>query len=166
MARVIEPNGPVGEATLPIRLKAYDPSKLPDPITCNGALIVINDRGNDERPRIAIALGGTWVRLAYAGEHATAPVQITSSPVNIDVTPMIRDAVRDMLPALVPRAIQPLLPALAPMAIDDDRLRTMAQAMLEFDERLKALQATSVKHGEAIEQIDQTLIPVPKVSAA
>ena len=146
MARVIEDGGSVATLSKPIRPPSYEPNRLPDPVTCAGAVIVINDRHNNELlPRLAVSSGGAWVRLAYVQEAA-------QNAVTVDVSPLVRAAVRDMLPALVPRAPQPALAA--PMTHDDDTVRTLAQAMLEFERRLSELQSV-------VDEMDRALIPVP-----
>jgi len=160
MARVIEDGGATADVSKPIKPPNFEPNRLPDPVTCNGAVITINDRGNDERPRLAIAIGGSWVRLAYFGEHATAPVQITSSPVNIDVTPMIRDAVRDMLPALVPRA-NPV--AIAPPENNMDDVKNCARALIELADEMSR-QRDEINSLRSI--IDNARFPVPEKAVA
>ena len=151
MARVIEDGGAVATLSKPIRPPSYEPSRLPDPVSCAGSVIIINDRHNNELlPRLAVSSGAAWVRLAYAQE-------VAQNAVTVDVSPLVRAAVRDMLPSLVPRAPQPALAA--PMPHDDETVRTLAQAMLEFERRLSDLQSV-------VDEMDRALIPVPVTRSA
>ena len=146
MARVIEDGGSVATISKPLRPPSYEPNRVPDPITCAGAVIVINDRHNGELlPRLAVSSGAAWVRLAYASE-------VTQNAVTVDVSPLVRAAVRDMLPALVPRA-NPI--AIAPPENNMEDVKNCARALLELAEEVSRIRGI-------VEQHDQTLIPVPE----
>jgi len=160
MARVVEDGGCVAVISKPAQVPIYEPQRLPDPITCAGSIIGINERGNNELPRLAYACGGSWHRLAYLGESTVITQQ---NPVTVDVTPLVQQAVRDMLPALVPRPQPQALPAPMALPSDDERIKVMAQAMLEMSEQIARLQHAVNDHSRVI---DGALIPVPAGAAA
>lgn len=157
MARVIEDGGSVAVISKPLLLPIYEPHKVPDPITCAGAIIGINERGSTALPRIAMACGGSWRPYAYAAE-ASAPVQIAQSPVTVDVTPLIQQAVRDMLPALVPRA-NPV--AIAPPENNMDDVKNCARALIELAGEMSR-QRDEINALRSI--IDNARFPVPEQS--
>lgn len=157
MARVIEDGGAVAVISKPLLIPIYEPHKLPDPITCAGSIIGINERGSTALPRIAMACGGAWRPYAYANE-AAAPVQIAQSPVTVDVTPLIQQAVRDMLPALVPRA-NPV--AIAPPENNMDDIKKCARGLLELADEMSR-QRDEINALRSI--IDNARFPVPEQS--
>ena len=126
MAKPIEQAGPVVVASMPLRLRSYHPSRLPDASECAGSIIVVNDSGVSDPPRLALAEGGRWRLLAYADEIKAPAAQ------TVDVTPLVRDAVRALLPALPAPVPVPALPA--PVADDDEFRKAMAQAVLTLTE--------------------------------
>lgn len=160
MARVVEDGGCVAVISKPAQVPIYEPHRLPDPVTCAGSIIGINERGNKELPRLAYACGGSWHRLAYIGESTVITQQ---NPVTVDVTPLVQQAVRDMLPALVPRPQPQALSAPMPIDSEDPNLKLLAAGILEMEERLKALVAVVEDHSRVI---DHALIPVPAGAAA
>ena len=164
MARAIEPNGPVAEATLPVRPKTFHPLKVPDPVTCAGAFINLNDPTDPtSRPVLAQSDGSTWVKFVRESEVHEIVLRLvnerlkTYSPgAPLDVSPMIQDAVRAMLPALVPRA-NPI--AIAPPENNMDDVRACARALLELSDELSRQQA---EIAELRGIIDGARIPVPE----
>lgn len=175
MARMVEPDGAVAACARPFRPPAYEPSRVPDPITCAGAVITINDRHDgNPRPHLAMSNGASWDRYVRADEVESLVSSLVSSlmrsynPSTVDVTQLVQQAVRDTLPTLVQRAMAALpapQPAAAPMALpsDDERIKVMAQAMLEMSEQIARLQHAVNDHSRVI---DGALIPVPAGAAA
>jgi len=166
MARAIEPNGPVAEATLPVRPKTFHPLKVPDPITCTGAFINLNDPTDPtSRPVLAQSDGSTWVKFVRETEVQELVLRVvnerlkTYSPgAPLDVSPMIRDAVRDMLPALVPRA-NPV--AIAPPENNMDDIKKCARGLLELADEMSR-QRDEINALRSI--IDNARFPVPEQS--
>lgn len=137
MPRVIEDGGSVATILKPLRLPVYEPGRLPDPVTCAGAIIIINDRRDgNPRPSLAVSNGASWDVYARV-DQAQQVTQIVQSPTTVDVTPLVVTAVRDMLPELVSRATQQALPA--PMATSDPA--PFAQAILDMAEHMHAMQS-------------------------
>lgn len=137
MPRVIEDGGSVATILKPLKLPVYEPNRLPDPVTCAGAIIIINDRRDgNPRPSLAVSNGASWDVYARV-DQAQQVTQIVQSPTTVDVTPLVVTAVRDMLPALVTRATQQALPA--PMTSSDPA--PFAQALLDMAEHVQSMQA-------------------------
>lgn len=137
MARIIEDGGSVATVLKPLRIPVYEPGRLPDPVTCTGSIILINDRRDgNPRPSLAVSNGASWDVYARV-DQAQQVTQIVQSPTTVDVTPLVVTAVRDMLPALVSRATQQALPA--PMATSDPA--PFAQAILDMAEHMHAMQS-------------------------
>ena len=94
MARVFDDIGHAGRATKPVGLRPYEPGALPDPAQCVNCLIVVNDRADGvPRARLALSNGASWDYLAFTIDAKAGQA--------IDVTPLIRQAVVEQLPALV-----------------------------------------------------------------
>lgn len=147
MARVIEDGGATSNVLKPLKLPVYEPNRLPDPVSCAGAIIIINDRRDgNPRPSLAVSNGASWDVYARV-DQAQQVTQIVQSPTTVDVTPLVVTAVRDMLPALVSRATQQALPA--PMATTDPA--PFAQAILDMAEHMHAMQSR-------IDYIEQTAV--------
>lgn len=163
MARVVEDGGATTNVLKPLKLPVYEPGRLPDPVTCAGALIMINSRTDgNPRPALAISNGASWDIYARV-DQVQQTTQIVQSPTTVEVTPLIQQAVRDMLPALVPRPQPQALPAPMPIDSEDPNLKLLAAGILEMEERLKALVAVVEDHSRVI---DHALIPVPAGAAA
>lgn len=141
MARIIEDGGSVATVLKPLRIPVYEPGRLPDPVTCTGSIILINDRRDgNPRPSLAVSNGASWDVYARV-DQAQQVTQIVQSPTTVEVTPLVVAAVRDMLPALVTRATQQALPA--PM--DNQNTGALAQALLELAEQMQAMQGRIVE---------------------
>lgn len=122
----------------PLKLPRYDVSRLPDPGGHIDCIIIVNDPKDGPRARCAISNGASWDYLPWA--HEIQPAQV------VDVVPMVRQAVRDTLPALLPppptqRAIAaPLVPVAVPSNDWADDRKALATAMLGMAEQINALQ--------------------------
>jgi len=168
MARVIEPMGPIGEASLPVRMKTCHPGKVPDAVTCAGSLININDSTDSaSRPVLAQSDGSTWVKFVRESEVQELVLRLVneclktvSTPSTVDVTNMVRTAVRDMLPSLVPRA-NPV--AIAPPENNMDDVRNCARALIELADEMSR-QRDEINSLRSI--IDNARFPVPEQAVA
>jgi len=141
MPRVIEDGGSVATILKPLKIPVYEPGRLPDPVTCTGSIILINDRRDgNPRPSLAVSNGASWDIYSRV-DQAQQVTQIVQSPTTVEVTPLVVAAVRDMLPALVTRATQQALPA--PM--DNQNTGALAQALLELAEQMQAMQGRIVE---------------------
>lgn len=154
MARMVEPDGAVAACARPFRPPSYEPSRVPDPIACAGAVITINDRHDGSpRPHLAMSNGASWDRYVRADEVESLVrklvTELLKTPPNIDLTPLVRDEVRAIVPALVERASRPAIPA--PMPDQDPAIATaileLNDAHRQLSERLSAIEATEVVVG-------------------
>ncbi len=153
MARMVEPDGAVAACARPFRPPSYEPNRVPDPITCAGAVITINDRHDgNPRPHLAMSNGASWDRYVRADEVESLVrklvTELLKTPPNVDLTPLVRDEVRAIMPALVERASRPqiqppptmtdLNPAIA------EAIMQLNEAHREMAERLSAIEGTEV----------------------
>lgn len=114
MARVFEDLGHCGKATKPLGLRVYEPGALPDPAQSPNALIAINDRSDGvPRARLAMSNGASWDMVALTIDRPAGVM-----PTTVDVTPIIRQAVSEQLPALV-QVQQPAMRVISPAPSSD-----------------------------------------------
>lgn len=154
MARMVEPDGAVAACARPFRPPAYEPSRVPDPITCAGAVITINDRHDgNPRPHLAMSNGASWDRYVRADEVESLVrklvTELLKTPPNIDLTPLVRDEVRAIVPSLVERASRPVIQQQPPTMIDPnpalaEAIMQLNEAHREMAERLSAIEGTEV----------------------
>jgi hypothetical protein len=134
-------------------LAAYEPHRVPDPITNAGALIVINDRSDGvPRGRVALSNGSTWDLIAFEIDvpRETQPAQ--------NVAPMVHQIVRDMLPALIPPqqlvSLPPPMPQAVPQLPASDDLRAVSEALLAMAEHINQLQHRVHEQDERIAYLE------------
>lgn len=129
------PINPDGSASMPIGLRSYPSNRLPDAAANVGRVILINDSGDGvPRGRMALSNGASWDRIAF-GDEVRQPAQV------VDAEPMVRQAVRDMLPALMPKPQPVAFPASVPVALPaGDDMKALAAAMLDMAETINELQ--------------------------
>lgn len=155
MARMVEPDGAVAACARPFRPPAYEPSRVPDPITCAGAVITINDRHDGSpRPHLAMSNGASWDRYVRADEVESLVrklvTELLKTPPNIDLTPLVRDEVRAIVPSLVERASRP---AIQPPTVTDlnpaiaEAIMQLNEAHAELASRVQAIEGTEVVVG-------------------
>lgn len=157
MARMVEPDGAVAACARPFRPPAYEPSRVPDPITCAGAVITINDRHDGSpRPHLAMSNGASWDRYVRADEVESLVrklvTELLKTPPNIDLTPLVRDEVRAIVPSLVERASRPAIQPPPPTVTDlnpaiAEAIMQLNEAHREMAERLAAIEGTEVVVG-------------------
>ncbi len=118
----------------PFKLPRYEIGALPDPGPHVDCLIIVNDRQDGQpRARLALSNGASWDMLA--GLHDAPAGQV------VDVVPMVRQAVRDTLPALLPApAPVQMLAAPQSVAVTSDASKELAACMLEMAEQINELQ--------------------------
>lgn len=129
-------------ANKPLRLgKVYRPDKLPCPVMHAGCVILINDPNDNNRIRLALSDGSSWINFVREGEAASQAVAVR--PTEIDLTPMVKAAVEAALPAMIPQPIKVIeqrLEALPADAAQLDKLREdirmLAVANIEISEHL------------------------------
>lgn len=142
MARIIEDGGSVATVLKPLRIPVYEPGRLPDPVTCTGSIILINDRRDgNPRPQLAISNGASWDRYVRADEVESLVARLVAdhlrsfNPATVDATPLINQAVRDTLPGLVQRA----LPVLTQQQPAMQQPAEIAQALIEINDAVTLL---------------------------
>lgn len=120
----IENQGAVAAVTRPLRLRRYEAAHLPDPGSCVDSLIIVNDRSGPGSAGLRVSDGSSW--LDPGGPRQT-----------VDVTPLVREAVRELLQApSAPAALA--APTAAPVPGTDD-VRTVAAHMLQMLDTINAL---------------------------
>lgn len=132
MAKLITDDGLVATAQRPLRLPTYHPRALPDAAGCTHALIVVNDSADPTKGRLAISNGQSWDRLARVDDAGSV----------VDITPIVRSAVSEMLPARIATARPLAAPTVeaspvSPQTSQDTQ--AIAQAMLEMTETINQL---------------------------
>lgn len=130
--------------TKPFRFKRYDAGKVPDPGQCVDCAIIINDRLNgDPRSRLALSNGASWDHVAWLDDRPTAPNQsVAVRPTEIDLTPLVREAVKAEL-AGMPPAVK-VIESRASVPDDtvkqlEDANRVAANALIEVVEHINSL---------------------------
>lgn len=143
MAKPIEDKGHLIEATRPLKIKRYELGRLPDPGQCVDCLIIINDRSDGTpRGRLAMSNGASWDHLAWLDEIKPSAA-VAVRPADIDLQPMIQEAVRQALPAVVHQPPMKLIQA-SPNE-PSEAYKAMAQAVLEMSEHVNRLQFESAE---------------------
>lgn len=130
----------------PIRVKRYEMKNLPDPGQCVDCLIVVNDRSDGQpRARLALSNGASWDMLGYVDD---APAHVPSQsvavrPTEIDLTPLVRQAVEAALPGMIPPAVKVIesrqsVPDETVKQLEDAN-RVAANALIEVVEHVNSL---------------------------
>lgn len=130
----IEDRGHALQVMKPLALKRYEPNRVPDPGQCVDCLIIVNDRKDGTpRGRLSISNGASWDHVAWLDDvpSATASQAVPS----IDLVPLVRSAVAEMLPALPAREVK----TIAAMPASDADTAAIAQALLEMSETINRL---------------------------
>ena len=135
----VELVGAVAAVTRPLRLRRYEAGHLPDPGACVDSLIAVNDRSRPGSVGLRFSDGSSWLACSGVVVQQQGPAHQT-----VDVTPLVQQAVREMLPALVPASV-PLLPAPGP---GGEQVRQLAGHMLQLVETVNDL-TTRLAEAEA-----------------
>ncbi len=145
MVKPIEDKGHLIEATRPLKIKRYELGRLPDPGQCVDCLIIINDRSDGTpRGRLAMSNGASWDHLAWLDELKPGTA-VAVRPADIDLQPMIQEAVRQALPAVVHQPPLALKVIQGPAQDTSEAYKAMAQAVLEMSEHVNRLQFESAE---------------------
>lgn len=166
MSKAFGVQGGVAVVSSPRRLRRYEARHLPDPGECVDCLIVINDRGDGvPRARLALSNGASWDLLRVGDDTTPASMPAVQT---VDVTPLVREAVREMLPALVPQQTSLALipPPAAPAVQSSDDVRTLAAHMLQIVETINDLSRRLADAEERIEFLEQSALARVDVKGA
>lgn len=140
MVKPIEDKGHLIEATKPFKLKIVPPDRLPDPVQCAGSFIGVCNPADSASLYTVQSDGSRWRRIQYADEPGQA---VAVRPADVDLTPMIQEAVRQALPAIVtPPALKVIQ---GPAQEPSEAYKAMAQAVLEMSEHVTRLQFESAE---------------------
>lgn len=135
-------------AQKPFRLgrRVYAPDRLPCPVQHAGCLILVNDRHDAGRMRVAFSDGSSWAFLVRAGEAEQTSEAVAVRPAEVDLTPIVRAAVNEALPAMLPAPVRIVehapQAAMADMTQVDElreHVRVLAAANLELAEQYARL---------------------------
>ena len=128
--------------TKPFRFKRYEAGKLPDPGQCVDCLIIINDRLNgDPRARLAVSNGASWDHLAWLDDRPVVQsTAVAVRPAEVDLTPLVRQAVESVLPSMVP----------TPMKVIESRVSVPDETLNELRESDRVAAAAYVEMAEHV----------------
>jgi hypothetical protein len=154
-----------GAATVaaPLRLRRYDAQSPPDPGAFVNCIVAMNDRTRPGSATLRFSDGSSWL-------DCTVPATI--APAAVDVTPLIRDAVREALPALLPPPTQRIAlaaPVAAPVAApapSPHDAAALATAMLELAEMVQGLQLRVHACEQRVEQLERLSVSHVEIKGA
>lgn len=158
----LEDRGHALAITKPVQIRRFDAQRLPDPGACTDCLIVINDRSNQSRARLALSDGASWVPIGTIDDAMIAPAVDVSGIASEVMRRLATDqaavlrrvAALEQRPQALPVAQQPAL--LAPPTIDIDALSGAIGQV--FEAELTALRSR-------IEALERTLASVAREAA-
>lgn len=155
----LEDAGTALQVNKPLRLKRYEPNRLPDPETPD-CLIIINDRHNGvPRGRLALSNGAAWDHVAWLDEIG-APRE------TVDMMPLVRQAVEAavaQLPAQEVRVVErhpnhpPALPQSVPSEIGN-QIGTVARAAADMGADMLRLQQEIVELKARLEFVERNAL--------
>lgn len=161
--RPIEDDGHAIVATKPFRpgRRVYSPDKLPDPAQCGGCLILVNDRHDANRLRLALSDGSSWRMLVFEDQLPTGRVVPS-----VDLAALAREQV-----ALAVRSL-PQQPAPAVRMIEaqpqqpSENIAPLAAAVLEMSEHVNMLLSERVDLMARVEFLEKHAIAAARIEAA
>ena len=165
--RPIDDDGHMLVATKPLRLgrRVYAPDKLPCPVQCAGCVILVNDRQDTGRLRMALSDGSAWVYFVREGEN-----DVVSN--SVDLTPLVRAAVADALPGLVANPVkvidhvrQQALPDGNKLAELQQSIRALAAANLEISEHLDKVLADNADLWARVDFLERHALAKAEIAA-
>jgi hypothetical protein len=155
--------GHMSVANKPLRLRLYRSDKLPCPVQHAGCVILVNDRQDAERLRLALSDGSSWIQFVREGE--AAPQAVTVRPAEVDLTPMVRSAVEAALPAMLPQPVKVIehvreapLPDLAKLDQLREDIKVLAAADIEIGEHLGPMLRQIAELMARVEFIEQNAL--------
>jgi hypothetical protein len=156
MNKPFDTSGPAIKSAKPVAMRRYQPDRVPDPGDMVDCAIIINDKGDGRRGRVAVSDGSSWHRLAWADElvEVVQPVPV-ATPVT-DLAAHMRQAINEAMPMLVYRAQQPVIDAgpqhdPAEVARIKAHVRELTAAVADAYEALETLSAD-------VAEIEQTAL--------
>jgi len=156
MTKPFDTAGPSIRTAKPVAMRRYAPDRLPDPGDMVDAAIIINDKGDGRRGRVAVSDGSSWHRLAWADElvEVVQPAPLTT-PV-ADLAAHMRQAINEAMPVFVHRAQQPVIEARpqhdpAELARLKEQMLELTAAVADAYEALETLSAD-------VAEIEQTAL--------
>jgi len=171
--RPVDDAGHMVVANKPLRLgqRVYAPDKLPCPVQCAGCVILVNDRHDSRRLRMALSDGSAWVFFVREGE--TPRQDVVARPADIDLTPMVRAAVEAALPAMLPRpvkVVEQIRHDPLPIGGESPQLRegvkALAAANLEISEHLNRVLTECADLMERVAYLEQNALAKAEIKAA
>lgn len=151
----------VAEGPFRIGRRVYSPDKMPCPVQCAGCVVLVNDRHGSGAMRLAFSDGSSWIYFVPDGA-STSTQDVTTRPAEIDLTPLVRAAVNEALPALMPAPVRVVEHA-APRALPDmtgiselqNHVRVLATANLELAEQYARLleRVEFIEHNAGIAEL-------------
>lgn len=147
----------------PLRLRRWEGGNLPDPGQCVDCLIVINDRNSTARPSVAFSDGTTWLHLGWLDQSPQPSQAVVVQPVERDITPMIRAAVEQALPALVSQPAVRVIQGPQSAPVD---LQPLAQGMLELSDHVTRILNENADLMARVEFLEKHAIAHAKLEAA
>ncbi len=136
-------------ANKPLRLgKVYRPDKLPCPVQHAGCVILVNDRHDVNRLRLALSDGSSWINFVREGEGPSQA--LTVRPAEVDLTPLVRAAVEAALPAMLPHPVKIIEQVRETLPADTAQLGKLR-------EDIRALAVANLELGEHLDPIAQKL---------
>ena len=131
----------------PLKLARYEPGELPDPKDWVDCLVIVNDRTNASAAHICLSSGTSWDRVAMAGDVVNPVTQ------TYDLTPIVRQAVQDLLPAV---KVQP--PAVNMIAARNDnvdridaQVAALTAALHEMQDRMEYVERNALARVDLVE---------------
>lgn len=126
--------------------RVYSPDKMPCPVQCAGCVVLVNDRNGGGQMRLAFADGSSWVYFVPEGASTTT-LDVATRPAEIDLTPLVRAAVNEALPAMIP----------APVRIVEHKPQTALPNMVEVDELREHVRVLATANLELADQYARLL---------
>lgn len=135
----------VSEGPFRVGRRVYSPDKMPCPVQCAGCVVLVNDRNGGGQMRLAFADGSSWIYFVPEGASTSAQA-VATRPAEIDLTPLVKAAVNEALPALMPAPVRvvehvaaPALPDMTRIEELQEHVRVLATANLELAEQYAKL---------------------------
>ena len=167
--RAIDDDGHCVVSAKPFRpsRRVYEPGKLPDPAQCCGCLILVNDRGDANRLRLALSDGSSW-RFARFDDGSPALAAVVQP---VDIMPAVREAVRAVLPALQQSQVRVI--EHAPDGQPDARVKELqeaqqvgAEAILEMADHVNRLLVQCAELMARVEYLENTALSKAQIVGA
>lgn len=166
--RAIDDGGACIVSAKPFRpsKRVYEPGKLPDPVQCAGGLILVNDRGDASRLRLALSDGSSW---RFARFDDGSPALAAAQPV--DIMPAVREAVMAVLPALQQSQVRVI--EHSPDGQPDARVQQLqeaqqvgAEAILEMADHVNRLLVQCAELMARVEYLENTALSKAQIVGA